>query len=63
MTAQADGCCSSQKFTHCPGLQAQLQDRLMEVSELEDEIAGVHSQLEGQLLQKLDEQVLQLPRM
>ena len=41
-------------------VQGQLQDRLMEVSELEDEIAGVHSQLEGQLLQKLDEQARRL---
>ena len=41
-------------------VQGQLQDRLMEVSEMEDEIAGVHSQLEGQLLQKLDEQARRL---
>ena len=42
-------------------MQGQLQDRLMEVSELDDEIAGVHSQLEAQLLQKLDEQVSPAP--
>ena len=39
-------------------VQEQLQNRLMEVSEVEDEVASLHGQLEAQLLQKLDEQVL-----
>ena len=38
------------------GVQAQVQEQAMSVSEMDDAIGELHRQLEFQLLQKLDQQ-------